>query len=89
MGDVGGGEVVGFELGLEFCDGGFDEEGWVSGTGAAPDYVRRGVIVPGGRFCEDACGFGGGGEVCGDEVEALRFMDCAGLVSILAPMVSA
>lgn len=57
----------------------------MSVTGAAPDYVRRGVIVPGGRFCEDARGFGGGGEVCGDEVEALRFMDCTGLVSTLAP----
>lgn len=81
MGDVSGGEVVGSELGLELRDGSVDEERWVGGAGAAPNYVRRGVVVPGGGFCENARGFSGGGEVCGDEMKALRFVNSAGLVS--------
>lgn len=82
MGNVGGGQVVGFELRLELRSGGVDEEAGVGGTGAAPDYIGWGIIIPSRDFGEDASGFSGGGEVCRDEVETLGFVDSARLENV-------
>ncbi len=51
MGDVGGGEVVAVHLLFQALDGGVYEESWAGAAGAAPDYVRGGVVIP-------FCGFG-------------------------------
>lgn len=82
MSDVRGGEIVGLELGLEDRDRGINEEAWVGGARAGPDYVGRGVVVPGCGLGEDAIRFRGGGEVCGDGLEALRFVDSTGLLEL-------
>lgn len=82
MGDVGGGEIIGFELGLEHRYRGINEETWVGGAGAAPDYVGWGAVVPGCSLGEDSRCFGGGGEICGYGLETLRFVDSTGLARV-------
>lgn len=86
MGDIEGGEVVGFEVRLVRGDRSIDEEGGVARAGATPHNIWRAVVVPRCGFRQDAGGFGRGGEVGGDEVKSLRFVDCASLCDIRGPI---
>lgn len=71
VGDIRRGEVVGVHLVVKSGEGGVDKEARDRDAGAAPDYGRGAVIVPGCGFIDDAGGFGRIGEVCADVVEAL------------------
>ena len=53
MSGISGREVVGVHLVTEGLHRGVDEERGVGGPGYAPDYVWRGVVVPGVDFGED------------------------------------
>ena len=71
MGYVRAREVVAVHLLAVGGEFGFYEEAGAAGAGAAPDDVGGLVVVPCCGFREDAGGFGGGGEVGADVVEAL------------------
>ena len=82
MRNVGGGEIVGFELGLQGGDRCIDEEGRVGSADTTENYVGRSIIVPRCGLREDSSCFGRGREICGDGVETLRLVNSTALTII-------
>ena len=80
---VDGGKVVAVHHGLEFVEGGVDEEGGMGAAGAAPYDGRRGVVVPGCGLLNYARAFIGGGDVGDNGVEALGRRIGRGLVVLV------